>query len=119
MDERPDGTACDGAALRRIERWLIGKAADDPDIGAIVEGLALRLRADGMPVVRATSHIRTPHPAPCGGRARSSTRPSEGASKDWPASSRNADRLDAPLSIGTPRTKGTVETWVARASSSG
>lgn len=42
--------------------WLLAEGRFVSDIGGVIEALAERLNAAGLPVVRATSHVQTLHP---------------------------------------------------------
>ena len=46
----------------RLLSWLTREAAALPNVAAVLRGLCKRLVAEGVPVVRATTHIRTLHP---------------------------------------------------------
>ena len=52
----------DAIAPLSIETWLLHDALKLPDLGAVVEALANRLCAAGVPLARATSHVQTLHP---------------------------------------------------------
>ena len=50
------------AAQKAIETWLLTDALALPDLGVVLDRFAERLNTDGVPVVRATTHVRTLHP---------------------------------------------------------
>ena len=55
--ERPDADTIEG-----IANWLIGAARRNPSVTEIIDELAWRLTATGMPLLRASLHSNTLHP---------------------------------------------------------
>lgn len=47
--------------ISAIRDWLIEDAAATPDVGAVLDGLCRRLVAIGLPLARATTHLRVIH----------------------------------------------------------